>query len=209
MFLALFLVFIATLVIAGVGRLTAVLIMAVFGRLQGEATVDVVRLPVSLAPHPASGPAGELTAPGPAPASAAATTLRTWPQNLKQIPGMLRRSADHLPLFRRALRSPAEMSADWAAAVARADARAVARARASTPAIDVVIPEVPPPGVLPEQVTRVAPLVESALGQGPNRSSTDAIPRSFRKPPTPGTEALLDTGSLVSLSTRPRAESVK
>lgn len=209
MFLGLFLVFIATLVIAGVGRLAAVLVMAMFGRLPGEDTVDVVRLPAALAPQraitsePASTPESEVTRTSTEPASAASVS-----QNLKRIPGILRTAMGNLPLIGTAHRPPAEMAADWAEAVARADARAVARARAEKPSITITFPDVPPPGGLPEKVTRVAPLVESVLDHRPADRSGVPIPRSFKKP-APGNEDLLDTGSLVSLAARPKSESVR
>lgn len=214
MFLGLFLVFIATLVIAGVGRLATVLVMAMFGRLPGEDTVDVVRLPAALAPQPAtSEPAGtsvsEVTRKSTEADSATAANAPSAPQNLHRISGRLRTAMGNLPLIGKAHRPPAEMAADWAEAVARADARAVARARAEKPVITVIAPDVPPPGGLPEKVTRVAPLVESVLDHRPvDRSGAVPIPRSFKKP-APGAEDLLDTGSLVSLAARPKSESVR
>jgi hypothetical protein len=214
MFLGLFLVFIATLVIAGVGRLATVLVMAMFGRLPGEDTVDVVRLPAALAPQPAitSEPAGtpenEAARKSTEPASATAANAPSVSQNLKRIPGILRTAMGNLPLIGTAHRPPAEMAADWADAVARADARAVARARAEKPAITVTAPDFPPAGGLPEKVMRVAPLVESVLDHRPADRSAVPIPRSFKRP-APGTEDLLDTGSLVSLAARPKSESVR
>ncbi|WP_461164297.1 hypothetical protein [Arthrobacter sp. R4-81] len=210
MFLGLFLVFIATLVIAGVGRLAAVLVMAMFGRFPGEDTVDVVRLPGSLAAPSAGVPENEERQDSTRPASVTPISTPLGPHSLKRISGMLRTATGHLPLIGKTHRAPAEMAADWAEAVALADARAVARARAEKPAIDATLPDVPPPGVLPEEVPRVAPLVESALDQRPKDGSGPVpVPRSFKKPPTPGTEDLLDTGSLVSLAARPKSESVK
>lgn len=214
MFLGLFLVFIATLVIAGVGRLAAVLVMAMFGRLPGEDTVDVVRLPAALAPQPASKPEAskpesEATGKNAEPASVTASRAPSEPLNPKRISRFLQTAKGQLPLIGKTHRPPAEMAADWAEAVARADARAVARARADKPAINVAAPDVPPRGVVPEQVTRVAPLVESALDHRPvERSGAVPIPRSFKKP-APGAEDLLDTGSLVSLSARSKSESVR
>ena len=209
MFLGLFLVFIATLVIAGVGRLAAVLVMAMFGRWPGEDTVDVVRLPGSLAAPSVSVPETEDTKDSTGPAPVTPPSAPAKPPKPNRISGVLRTATGHLPLIGKTHRPPAEMAADWAEAVARADARAVARARAEKPAIDVAVPDAPPPGVLKEEVTRVAPLVESAM----DHRSTDGngaapIPRSFKKP-APGAGDLLDTGSLVSLSARPKSESVK
>lgn len=210
MFLGLFLVFIATLVIAGVGRLAAVLVMAMFGRFPGQDTVDVVRLPGSLAAPSFAMPEDEDTKDSTGPAAVTPTSAPPGPHNLQRISGVLRTATGYLPLIGKAHRAPAEMAADWAEAVALADARAVARARAEKPAINASVPDVPPPGVLPAEVPRVAPLVESALDQRVRDGSGPVpVPRSFKKPPTPATEDLLDTGSLVSLAARPKSESVK
>ena len=210
MFLGLFLVFIATLVIAGVGRLAAVLIMAMFGRFPGDDTVDVVRLPGSLAAPSRAVPENEDTKESTGPASVTPTGTPPGPHNPKRLSGVLRTATGHLPLIGKTHRAPAEMAPDWAEAVALADARAVARARAEKPAINAAVPDVPPAGVLPAEVPRVAPLVESALDQRPKDGSGPVpVPRSFKKAPTPGTDDPLDTGSLVSLSARPKSESVK
>jgi hypothetical protein len=209
MFLGLFLVFVATLVIAGVGRLAAVLVMAVFGRWPGEDTVDVVRLPGSMAAPSVAKTETEDTKDSAGSAPATPPGALSEPQKPNRISGALRTATGHLPLIGKTHRAPAEMAADWAEAVARADARAVARARAEKPAIDMIVPDAPPPGVLAGDVTRVAPLVESALDHRvTDGSGTAPIPRSFKKP-APGGEDLLDTGSLVSLSARPQSESVK
>ncbi|MGX9899433.1 hypothetical protein ACW0JT_05210 [Arthrobacter sp. SA17] len=210
MFLGLFLVFIATLVIAGVGRLAAVLIMAMFGRFPGEDTVDVVRLPGSLAAPSVATPENEDTKESTGPASVTPTSTPTGPRNPKRISGVLRTATGHLPLIGKTHRAPAEMAPDWAEAVALADARAVARARAEKPAINAAVHDVPPPGVLPEAVPQGGPVSRIRVGPAPQgRSGPVPVPRSFKKPPTPGTEDLLDTGSLVSLAARPKSESVK
>lgn len=62
--------------------------------------------------------------------------------------------------------------------------------------------DLPSPDAPVEDVSAVAPLVESATDQ---HATVKAIPRSFEKPPAPGRMAMLDTGSLVSLAGHPGA----
>lgn len=197
MFLGLFLLVVATLVLAGVGRLVALTVMALFGRLPPNETIPLVRL---------TGPAGS-AASVPAPVSSvpsvpkpsAPRTPRDWGTLLKPAELRLRCRAavGHHPLVTAARREPPVLAGDWAAAVAEADARAMARARAMAPEIKISVRDLPSPAVPAEKLLAVAPLVESALHQDhPGRD----IPRSFKKPADPATLSLLDTGSLVSLS---------
>ena len=166
MFFGLFLVFVATLVIAGLGRLAAVIIMAV-GRVLLKVTGRSAR-PAVTAP--------EVTTPGKA-VKAAKPVKPTKP----------------------AKKEP-ELSPDWAAAVAQADARAAARAKAeAAPTVTVSVRELPSPTVPARDVTAVAPLVESATDRN---GQPGTVPPAFKKAAMPAAQALLDTGSLVSLPGR-------
>ncbi|HJW00750.1 MAG TPA: hypothetical protein VJ617_16780 [Arthrobacter sp.] len=249
MFFGLFLLVVATLVLAGVGRLVALIVMALFGRLPRQETLPLVRLtgkPVSGSPAPAGGTAlaghdDGAAAPSPAKtkragvlrtktaalqtnlrtstgsalsaaraqggaAVATVTAPRDWRKVLRnsrtalkpsELKPRFRYAVKHHPLLTAARREPPVLAEDWAAAVAQADARAVARARAAAPEIRISVRDLPDPGVPAEKVEAVAPLVESALHQDhPVRD----VPRSFKKPSSPGPLSPLDTGSLVSLS---------
>ncbi|WP_104176003.1 hypothetical protein [Arthrobacter sp. Y81] len=180
MFIGLFLVFVATLLIAGLGRLVGVAVMALFGRRPGKTagTENPARVP-----------------------------RRTFNLKTSWAPSSLRaklRTAREEAAQKRAARREAPaLSEDWAAAVARADARAAARARAAAaPEVKVTVRDLPSPDAPVEEVRAVAPLVESATDQ---HATVRAIPRSFEKPPGPGPLAMLDTGSLVSLAGHPAA----
>lgn len=233
MFLGLFLLVVATLVLAGVGRLVALSVMALFGRLPRNETIPLVRL-TGPAGSPASVPASVPSVSGPddaaapssgtplwagvraktaalgAKAGAALSTLRAprdWGTLLKPAELSLRWHAavGHHPLVSAARREPPALAADWAAAVTEADARAIARARAAAPEITVPV-DLPSPAVPAEKLLAVAPLVESALHQDhPARDE----PRSFKKPAAPVPLSLLDTGSLVSLSGHAKALKAK
>ncbi|MFF1386177.1 hypothetical protein ACFVWT_21720 [Arthrobacter sp. NPDC058288] len=179
MFIGLFLVFVATLLIAGLGRLVGVTVMALFGRRPARSPAKsagrVPRRAFSL--KAALGP----------------TALKTKLRSAKERP-----TATSTPR-----RETPALAGDWAAAVARADARAAARAQASAPPeVKVTVRDLPSPDVPVEDVRAVAPLVESATDQ---HATVKAIPRSFEKPPAPGRMAMLDTGSLVSLAGHPGA----
>ena len=179
MFVGLFLVFVATLLIAGFGRLVGVAVMALFRR-----------------PGKTSGTGTPARAP-----------RRTFNLKTARAPSSLRaklRTAREEAAQKRAARREAPaLSEDWAAAVARADARAAARARAAAaPEVKVTVRDLPSPDAPVEEVRAVAPLVESATDQ---HATVRAIPRSFEKPPGPGPLAMLDTGSLVSLAGHPPA----
>jgi hypothetical protein len=201
MFFGLFLLVVATLVLAGIGRLVALIVMALFGRVRKGESVPVVHLP----PPYGSGVVPPSTAP---PASSARPseprTPRDWGTLLKpaQLRSRLRTAVVHHPLLAAARREPPVLAKDWAAAVAEADARAMARARAATPDIKHPADDLPGPAVPVEKVVAVAPLVESALHQ--NHPARD-VPRSFKKPPATAPLSLLETGSLVSLSAHDKA----
>ncbi|MGM9472024.1 hypothetical protein ACS5PJ_08455 [Pseudarthrobacter sp. YS3] len=215
MFLGLFLLVVLTLVIAGVGRLAALLVMALFGRLPRNETLPLVRL--SGAAKSAEVPAhdGGAAASSGRPARAGllragtgvllghARKLHSKGNNGRNLlkPSELRprlhEEVEHHPLLTAARREPPVLAEDWAAAVAEADARAMARARAAAPEITISVRDLPDPGVPAEKIVAVAPLVESALHQ--DRPARD-VPRSFKKPAAPAPLSPLDTGSLVSLS---------
>jgi hypothetical protein len=109
------------------------------------------------------------------------------------------RSAKSAKPVRPAKKEPA-LSPGWAAAVARADARAAAKAKAAAaPAVKVSVRDLPSPKAPAQDVKEVAPLVESATDQN---GKADPAPRAFKKPSLPAAKALLDTGSLVSLTGR-------
>mgnify|MGYP003111403057 CR=1 FL=1 len=174
MFFGLFLVFMATLVIAGVGRLTAVTIMAVGRGLFRTAsrTSEAVQR---------DRPVQALGVTQPAePANAAKPVKAVKPD-------------------KPAKKEPA-LSPDWAAAVAQADARAAARAKAeAAPAVKVSVRELPSPTAPARDVAAVAPLVESATDRN---GQLGTVPPAFQKAPMPAAKSLLDTGSLVSLPGR-------
>ena len=181
MFIGLFLVFVATLLLAGLGRLVAVTAMALFGR----------RPAASSGPAKSARPAGSSR-----PVRAPAKTPVPQPK--------LRSSSEKHPRTgSTARRETPALAEDWAAAVARADARAAARAKAAAaPEVKVTVRDLPSPDAPVEEVSAVAPLVESATDQ---HATVRPIPRSFEKPPGPGPMAMLDTGSLVSLAGHPGA----
>ncbi|WP_426997369.1 hypothetical protein [Pseudarthrobacter sp. N5] len=222
MFFGLFLVFTATLVIAGVGRLVAIIVMALFGRLPRNETIAVVHLPGT--PDQAGtsdgGAAASTAEPSPSaerpasPVSAATAplvsrVLRDWNKILSPagLKPRLRAAVEHHPLVTAVRRQPPVLAEDWAAAVAKADARAMARARAAAPDLGTYLRDLPAPAGPAKDTVEVAPLVESALQENDLQESAlqendaaDTVPRSFRKPVRTGPLAMLDTGSLVSLS---------
>jgi hypothetical protein len=206
MFIGLFLVFVATLVMAGLGRLVAVMVMALFGRRPAAATNIPALLPVGIAAgqDSPSDDAPHVTAGPEAPARPARRTFglgrllarggsRTKPDVV----------AEQRPPTGHPRRDSHALSEDWAAAVALADARAAERAKAeAAPEVKVTVRDLPSPDVPAEDVQAVAPLVESATDQ---HAIVQAVPRAFEKPPGPGRTAMLDTGSLVSVAGRPAA----
>ncbi|MGX1163373.1 hypothetical protein FBY31_2578 [Arthrobacter sp. SLBN-100] len=135
MFLVLFLLGVITLVLAGIGRLAAITLMAAFGRRSHSEN-----------PKPGRPPRG-------------------WRGGLKaaRLRRALRTAVVHHPALAAARREPPVLAEDWAAAVAEADARAMARARAAAPEIKLSVRDLPDPHVPAEKVVEVAPLVESKL----------------------------------------------
>jgi predicted lipid-binding transport protein (Tim44 family) len=176
MFIGLFLVFVATLLIAGLGRLVGVTVMTLFGRRPAKSEPRA---------RPARAP------------------RRTFNPKTAWAPSSLKAALEDAARKRAARKEAPALSEDWAEAVARADARAAARAKAeAAPEVKVTVRDLPSPDAPVEDVRSVAPLVESATDQ---HAAVRAIPRSFEKPPGPGRMAMLDTGSLVSLAGHPAA----
>ncbi|MEC5190668.1 MULTISPECIES: hypothetical protein [unclassified Arthrobacter] len=173
MFFGLFLVFVATLVIAGLGRLCAVTVMGL-----GRALFRTGRKTAGT--------------------SQRNTTVRFAGTTGNRPPAKGPKAAPPAKPARpaKAAKNEATLSPGWAAAVARADGRAAARAKAeAAPAVRVSVRELPDPAAPARDLTAVAPLVESATD--PNgRPGTG--PAAFKKAPVPAVNSLLDTGSLVS-----------
>ncbi|MDQ0693530.1 hypothetical protein [Arthrobacter sp. W4I7] len=189
MFLVLFLLGVITLVLAGIGRLTAVTLMALFGRRFRRGNHPPFR----------SGRQATATSDDGSPASAApGRPPRDWRAALKpaRLRKALRTAVVHHPALAAARREPPVLAEDWASAVAEADARAMARARAAAPEIKLSVRDLPDPHVPAEKVVEIAPLVESKLDD-PRHAR---VARSFKKQELPQPLSPLDTGSLVSLS---------
>lgn len=198
-FFILFLLGVITLLLAGVGRLAAVVMMRLFGKGKRKDGMPLVQLYGTRLAEPGSesgngAPAGSASAP------------RGWPAALK--PARMKSAFAKSALAKSALgtavvrKSPTRreqpvLAEDWASAVAEADARATARERAANPEIKLSVRDLPDPGVPAEKVESVAPLVESALH---NHRPVREVPHSFTKPQAPQVLPPLDTGSLVSLS---------
>ncbi|WP_461188225.1 hypothetical protein [Arthrobacter sp. Z4-13] len=185
MFLVLFLLGVITLLLAGIGRLAVVMLMALFGR---RAPRESIPQPAVKTPKPQRKP-------------------RDWRAALKpaHLRAALRTAVVHHPAVTAARPVPPVLAEDWASAVAEADARAIARARAAAPEIKLSVRDLPDPRVPADKVVEVAPLVESALdNHRPGR-----VPRSFKKAKASRPLAPLDTGSLVSLSGRAQAQALK
>ncbi|MET3919569.1 hypothetical protein [Arthrobacter sp. UYEF20] len=182
MFLGLFAVFGATLVFAGIGRLTVFIVMATAGVLSRPA-----------------GARTKTTRPA-LPANTASLANAGRPASARQPASSAKSSK--LPKPARSARKEApQLSPEWAAAVARADARAAARSRAeAAPAVKVSVRDLPSPTAPARDITKVAPLVESATDRN---GELHTVPRAFKKPPMPAAKSLLDTGSLVSLGRLP------
>jgi hypothetical protein len=176
-------------VLAGVGRLLALVLMALFGRLPRNDTIEVVRLPADgqqAAVGPDAGqsapekeraqkerPANERPGKGrtakqpraPRPVRAPRPAV-DWKALLTRagLREALQAAVAHHPLLTAARPVPPVLAKDWAEAVAAADARAVARARAVAPVLGIPVQEAPVTGV--GEVVKVAPLVETALHEG-------------------------------------------
>ena len=154
MFFGLFLVFVATLVIAGLGRLVAVLIVATVRSLSGSRSGPVPGIRTLRSPDTAES-ARPATPATPAGAPAKEKPARPEPA----------------------------LSPAWVDAVARADARAAAKAKAETaPAVKVSVRDLPSPNTPVQDVTAVGPLVASAtdrnseLGTAPHAFTKPPMP---------------------------------
>ncbi|WAJ32674.1 hypothetical protein OUO20_16430 [Arthrobacter sp. FX8] len=180
MFLVLFLLGVITLVLAGLCRFAALVLMALFGRVPGR--------------RDSPGTAGAPVNPDQArrPLRARASALK--PDRPKKS---LRTAVERHPKLAAARHEPPVLAEDWASAVAEADKRAQARARAAAPEIKLSVRDLPDPAVPADKVSEVAPLVESALH---NHRPPHELPRSFKKPQPPHPVPPLDTGSLVSIA---------
>ncbi|ACL41699.1 conserved hypothetical protein [Pseudarthrobacter chlorophenolicus A6] len=196
-FFVLFLLGVITLLLAGVGRLAAIVLMRLFGKGKRKDGMPLVQLYGTRLGEPES---GNGAAPG------SVRPSRGWAAALK--PARLKSAFAKSPLAKSALgtavarksgtrREQAVLAEDWASAVAEADARATARERAANPEIKLSVRDLPDPAVPAEKVESVAPLVESALH---NHRPVREVPHSFTKPKAPQVLPPLDTGSLVSLS---------
>ncbi len=134
MFFGLFLVFVATLVFAGLGRLAAVTVMAVGRGLfrTARSTAETVQRDRPVRTPGATQESRPPKAVQPAKAARPAKPAKTEPA----------------------------LSPDWVAAVAQADARAAARAKAeAAPVVKVSVRELPSPAAPAQDVAAVAPLV--------------------------------------------------
>ncbi|VXA93916.1 conserved hypothetical protein [Arthrobacter sp. 9AX] len=203
MFLVLFLLGVITLVLAGLGRLTVVTLMALLGRRSHRENLPLLRFGGPASETSDDGTAGGTAAPVEAGASEGTTSKpsrppRDWRAALKpaNLRSALRTAVVHHPALTAARREPPVLAEDWASAVAEADARAMARARAAAPEIKLSVRDLPDPGVPADKVVEVAPLVESKLHDHRHAH----VPRSFKKAQVPQPLSPLDTGSLVSLS---------
>ena len=188
MFFVLFLLGVLTLVLAGVGRLAAMLLMGLFGRRQRQDGIPLVQLYGTRL-------SARKEASGSAPAGAEQHVPRTAPGPGRLL-SALRTAVERHPKLA-ARREQPVLAEDWASAVAEADARAMARARAAAPDIKLSVRDLPEPGVPAERLQSVAPLVESALH---NHRPVHEVPHAFKKPQPPQVLPSLDTGSLVSLT---------
>ncbi|MEO5316691.1 hypothetical protein PV772_21665 [Pseudarthrobacter sp. CC12] len=180
MFLVLFLLGVITLVLAGLGRLTAVILMTLFGRAPGK--------------RDSTGFVGAPAKQGRPRRRLRERTAALKPDRLKES---LRTAVVRHPKLAAARPEPPVLAEDWASAVAQADKRAEARARAERPEIKLSVRDLPDPAVPADKVSEVAPLVESALH---NHRPPHEMPRSFKKPQPLHPLPPLDTGSLVSLA---------
>ncbi|SDL93153.1 hypothetical protein SAMN04487916_11854 [Arthrobacter sp. ov407] len=180
MFLGLFMVFAATLVLAGIGRLAAVVVLAVAGLLRGNPVIREGAAREAAAGEDAAGDDRTRNAP-----AKAAKPVRPAAAMKPRRPA------------RNAAKKEPTLSPEWAAAVARADARAAARAKAEAgPAVRVTVRDLPNPTAPAGDIKEVSALVQSAMD---TNGTLGVVPRAFKKPPMPAAKSLLDTGSLVSL----------
>lgn len=182
MFFGLSLVFAVTLVIAGLGRLVGVTIMAV-GRGVFRTGSRSERIPAVQQDSPIR-------------------TIRTNQQaHPRQTakPGKATKPAKPVRPAKPGKKEPI-LAPGWAAAVSQADARATARAKAkAAPVVKVSVRDLPSPTAPAQDVAAVAPLVESATDRN---GQLGTVPPAFKKAPMSGGKSMLDTGSLVSLPGR-------
>ncbi|HEY1156976.1 MAG TPA: hypothetical protein VGE95_11890, partial [Arthrobacter sp.] len=162
MFGVLFLLGVITLVLAGLGRLAAIVLMLLFGRVPGRTGSERFANTATSRAEPRK-PLRERVA-----------ALK--PDRLKES---LRTAVVRHPKLAAARPEPPVLAEDWASAVAQADKRAQARARAERPEIKLSVRDLPDPAVPADKVSEVAPLVESALH---NHRPPHEMPRSFKKP---------------------------
>lgn len=206
MFIGLFIVFVAMLLLAGVGRLLAVVLMSLFGRFPRNDTIEVVRLPVDIQHQASQTSSSRNTSASPEAAKAprpvrAPRPPRDWKKLLSRagVQEALRTAVEHHPLVTAARPAPEVLAKDWADAVAAADARAVARARAAAaPAIDAPVRDLPGKGPAAE-VEKVAPLVETALDHSPRPPLTRIPAPPSRAPGSKGAQVAMGAQAPASL----------
>ncbi|MBT2522349.1 hypothetical protein [Arthrobacter sp. ISL-28] len=207
MFLGLFIVFVAMLLLAGVGRLLALVLMALFGRFPRNDTIEVVRLPVDTQLQASQTSSSRNTSASteapkaPLPVRAPRPP-RDWKKLLSRagVQEALRTAVEHHPLVTAARPVPPVLAKDWADAVAAADARAVARARAAAaPVIDAPVRDLPGKGPATE-VEKVAPLVETALDHSPRPPLTRIPAPPSRAPGSKGAQVAMGSQAPASLA---------
>jgi hypothetical protein len=228
MFFGLFLLVVATLVLAGVGRLVALMVMALFGRLPNNDTVPLVHFPAPDAPavpeRPARLPA--VSAPAdPTPDDGAAAASSRTPVGAGAPKAVRAKAAaassPRTPRDWRTLLKPAELGSRLRTAVehhpmltaarreppvlaqdwaaAVAEADARAMARARAAAPEIKISVRDLPGpAVPAE--KLAAVAPLVESALHQDHPVRDVPRSFKKPPAAAPLSLLDTGSLVSLS---------
>jgi hypothetical protein len=208
MFIGLFIVFVAMLLLAGVGRLLALVLMALFGRFPRNDTIEVVRLPVDTQYQASqTSPSSPNTSASPEAPKAprpvrAPRPPRDWKKLLSRagVQEALRTAVEHHPLVTAARPVPPVLAKDWADAVAAADARAVARARAAAaPVIDAPVRDLPGKGPAAE-VEKVAPLVETALDHSPRPPLTRIPAPPSRAPGSKGAQVAMGAQAPASLA---------
>ncbi|MEE2524609.1 hypothetical protein V1639_13955 [Pseudarthrobacter sp. J75] len=213
MFLVMFVMFVITLLIAGIGKLVAVIAMALVGRFPHSDTIPVVHVsaPASIMEPEGTGTEQTAAAGTASPANAPAKEpkkrkpAKDWGSLLKPaaVKTNVRSAVEHHPLLNAAKSEPAALADDWAAAVAAADARAAEREKAKKPAVRTTVRDLPDPEVPAQELSKVAPLVESALEKPASAAKPDPVPQSFKKPYIPAGLVKAGTGSLAARSGTP------
>lgn len=229
MFFVLFLLVVATLVLAGIGRLAALMVMALFGKFPRNDAESLVHFPptsgqvqVSAGPAPAAPerpiPAsdGDASAPSPGSPAPAAGVLRALRSRTASPVSALRTPRDWGALLK-----PAELASRLRTAVGHhplltaamqqppALAKDWAAAVAEADARAIARARAAAPEIKLSAPDLASPAVPAAKVQAvaplvesalhQDQPAHDA-PRSFTKPPAAAPLSLLDTGSLVSLS---------